>query len=270
MENAHQIGLVLSGGGIRGVGHVALLKVLELANVEPQKVSGVSIGAIVGALYAEGYSADEMLAILKEAPLFKLSTLSFFKPGLLDSDKSIQFFEPYFSSDSFESLSKTLYVTATNLEQGTYEVFSTGYLFRPLMASSALPPIFSPVEIEGQHYTDGCIMNSFPIEPLLDQCPLIIGSSVNDPDVVAKGKISNSLALVQRTARLRMQADARLKFHHCQYLFAPPGITDFNAISKRGIDKIYHFAYDHAQRDLAKIKDLFKDSPFSGTLKDHP
>ena len=259
MNKSIQIGLVLSGGGIRGVGHVALLKVLEKAGVRPHIVSGVSMGAIVGAFYAEGYAADEMLAIFKEAPMFKLSTISISKPGLLNSDKNIKYFEPYFSADSFESLSRKLYVTTTNLQQGKYEVFSEGRLFRPLMASSALPPVFSPVEIEGQLHTDGCIMNSFPIEPLIGKCHLILGSSVNDPDVIGKRGIRNSFDVAIRSARLRMQADAQIKFPLCDYLFAPPGMATFNALSKRGIEKIYDFAYEFAQRDLAKIRQIARD-----------
>ena len=164
---------------MRGVGHIALLKALEELELEPSAISGVSIGAIIGALYASGYRADELLTIFRKTPLFRLSTFTLLKPGFLNSEKNLRLLEEFLPADRFSALSKKLFVTTTNLQQSRYEIFSEGPLYRPLMASAALPPIFSPVEINGELHTDGCIMNSFPTEPLLDQCDLLFGSSVN-------------------------------------------------------------------------------------------
>ena len=248
-----QIGLVLSGGGLRGIGHIALLQALEETGLEPDVISGVSMGAIIGALYAAGHTPDELLAIFRETPIFRLSTFTLRKPGLLDSEKNLRLFKKYLPTDGFSSLSRKLFITTTNLQQSRYEIFSEGPLYRPLMASAALPPLFSPVEINGELHTDGCIMNSFPTEPLLGQCDLILGSSVNGVGTGGRQVANNLFKIAFRTARLRMVADAQMKFRHCDYVLAPAGMSRFNALNPRRIDAIYDYALEEVRKDMDRL-----------------
>ncbi len=257
MKSDPIIGLVLSGGGFRGVGHVALLSVLEDLGIRPSVISGVSIGAIIGALYAKGDSPAQILDTLKDTKIFRPSSISVFKPGFLDSRTNLKYFQSHFPDNDFGTLQKQLYVTTTNLQESRHEVFSKGPLIEPLMASSALPPLFSPVTINGQYHTDGCIMNSFPVEPLLDRCDIIIGSSVNETRPISRQSIRTSFGLSIRTARLRMLADAKIKYPLCDYIFAPSGMSSFNALNRRAIDRIYRFSHQHVQRDIEQIKQVF-------------
>ena len=251
-----KIGVVLSGGGLRGIGHVALLKALEEVDLLPDAISGVSMGAIVGALYAAGHKPDDLLNIFRETPIFRLSTLTLRKPGLLDSDKNIRQLANFLPEDDFSALSKTLFVTTTNLQKSRYEVFSEGPLYRPLMASAALPPIFTPVEIKGELHTDGCIMNSFPTEPLRDRCRLLFGSSVNGVKTGGRKVANNLFKIAFRTARLRMVADAQMKFRHCDFVLAPAGMSRFNAFNPRRINAIYQYAYDEVRRSMDQLRRL--------------
>ncbi|HDO26739.1 MAG TPA: phospholipase, partial [Bacteroidetes bacterium] len=173
-----KIGLVLSGGGIRGIAHIGLIKVLEDHNIKPDIVSGASAGALVGALYAKGYSTETIIDFFHNTPLFRISFFAKNKPGLLDMEKYQTYFKEYFPEDSFESLEKQLYITATNLEDGRLDFFSSGELINPLLASAALPPVFAPVLINDKLYVDGGIMNNFPVEPLENNCDFIISSFV--------------------------------------------------------------------------------------------
>ncbi|MFQ5528099.1 MAG: patatin-like phospholipase family protein [Thermoanaerobaculia bacterium] len=85
----HRLGIVLSGGGTRGIAHIGLLKALDEHRLSPECIAGTSSGAIVGALYAAGCSPEEMLEFFKVKSPFKLSKFALGKAGFLDTDKSL-------------------------------------------------------------------------------------------------------------------------------------------------------------------------------------
>ena len=80
-------GLVLSGGGIRGVAHIGAIKALEEYGIYPTHIAGTSAGAIVGALYAAGCNWEEMLDFFKSTEIFSLTNYAMGKPGFLDTEK---------------------------------------------------------------------------------------------------------------------------------------------------------------------------------------
>lgn len=244
------IGLVLSGGGVRGLAHVGLVNALEQYGIVPTVISGTSAGAMVGALYANGHKADDMLTFFKQTPLFKYSFFTINKPGLLDTERYFAIFKSYFPEDSFETLEHTLFVTATNLQKGRLEVFSQGPLIRPLLASAAIPPVFSPVEINNCLYADGGIMNNFPLEPLLDRCNFIIGSNVSVLKKVGKDAIRTSFQLTQRTTSLMMHAMNQDKLTKCNLLFQPPDLSSIGVLDKSSLEKAYTLGYNHALQVL--------------------
>ncbi len=247
------IGLTLSGGGVRGMAHIGILKALNERDIYPDIISGVSAGAIVGALYANGSSPMNMLAFFKETPLFKYNFFSVNKPGLFDTEKYMLFFEKYFKENSFASLEKTLFVTATDLQQGKPKIFSSGELLKPLLASAALPPVFSPVCIDDVLYADGGIMNNFPVEPLLDNCEIIIGCYTSALKEVGKAKLKNSLQLTSRTNTLMLHSNSMKKLHACDILFRPKDLEHIGILDKKGIEKAFIIGYEYASRFLDEM-----------------
>jgi len=129
-----KIGLVLSGGGVRGMAHIGVIKAMEEFGLEAKIVSGSSVGALIGALYANGNSVLDMMRFFKETPLFKYNFFALAKPGLIDTERYINIFKAYFPHDNFADLKKELHVVATNLEQGEEEFITTGELIKPLLA----------------------------------------------------------------------------------------------------------------------------------------
>ena len=119
-----------------------------------------------------------MLDFFKKTPVFKWSMLTFKKIGLVDSGKYTKFFQKYFKYPTFEDLRIPLSVAATNLLTGKVKYFSEGELIQPLIASSALPPYFSPVKIGDGLYSDGGLLDNLPIEPIRKRCEVIIGSFI--------------------------------------------------------------------------------------------
>ena len=140
--NSKTIGLVLSGGGVRGMAHIGLIQALEEHGISALTVSGSSIGALVGALYANGNSVEDMLSLFKETPLFRYNFLTIVKPGFINTDRYFDVFKGYFPENSFDALERRLTVVATNLQKGELRYFSEGELIPPLLASAALPPVF--------------------------------------------------------------------------------------------------------------------------------
>ncbi|MCB4797706.1 patatin-like phospholipase family protein [Neotamlana laminarinivorans] len=248
-----KIGIVLSGGGVKGVAHVGILKALLENNIEPSVISGSSAGAIVGALYANGTSPEDMVLFFKDTPLFKYSHFTINKPGLFDTDKYLNSFQKYFPNNAFEALKKQLYVCTTNLQTGEPHFFSKGELLKPVLASAALPPVFSPVNLNNELHADGGIMNNFPIEPLIKNVDFIIGSNTSAFKVMDSKLLKNSLQLSQRANLLMLHANVRYKLHLPNLLFTPENLDSIGILDKRGIEKSYHIGYDYASKILEKL-----------------
>lgn len=253
-EKKLKIGLVLSGGGIRGMAHLGLIRALEEHDLNISMVSGTSVGAVVGALYCNGRSVHEMLDFFKTTPLFKYNYVTWNKPGLVDTDRYLKIFQEGIGTDRFEELEKPLYVMTTNLEKGESEVFYSGDLIRPIMASAALPPYFSPVRIKDQLYADGGIMNNFPTEPLVKQVDYILGSNVIMVRGVSNKEIRSSLQLTQRTTSLMMYALNKPKLGTCDLLFEPRELGGIRVLDKKQLEAAYQIGYDHAIKVLSTWK----------------
>ncbi len=244
------IGIALSGGGVKGVAHVGIIQALLERDIFPDIISGASAGAIVGALYANGVSPLEMLAFFKETPLLKYSYLTINKPGLFDTDKYLVFFEKYFPINSFDALEKKLFVVTTNLHKGESVFFDKGELIKPILASAALPPVFSPVSIDGQLYADGGIMNNFPVEPLIDSSQYIIGSYTTSLRDVGKGELKNSYQLSQRTNLLMLHSNVKQKLQVPDLLITPKNLDLIGVLDKKNVEKAYIVGYEYASKLL--------------------
>ncbi|MBT9186932.1 MULTISPECIES: patatin-like phospholipase family protein [Zobellia] len=247
------IGLVLSGGGVRGMAHIGLIQAMNEFGLSAEIVGGSSVGALVGALYANGNSVPEMMAFFRETPLFRYNFLTIVKPGFIDTDRYFDVFRAHFPEDSFEALQKGLHVVATNLQKGDLEYFSKGELIRPLLASAALPPVFSPVEMEGQLYADGGIMNNFPLEPIAGKADFIIGSNVSVVGELNKNALKNSLQLTGRVTGLMIYAINRSKLEACDLLMEFKELEKIGVLDRKGLEKAYLVGYENTARKLEEL-----------------
>jgi len=247
------IGLALSGGGVRGMAHIGLIKAMREHQIEAKVVSGTSIGALVGALYANGNTAQDMLKFFKETPLFQYSFFNIIKPGFIDTERYSDIFKNFFPNNSFESLDKPLYVVATDLLSGKEKVFDNGELIKPLLASAALPPVFSPVEINNVLYADGGIMNNFPIEYVKDKSDFIIGSNVSVTVPLQKKDLRNSFQLTGRVTSLMIHASNDEKLNQCDLFIEPRELESIGVLDKKGIENAFNIGYEHASKVLEKM-----------------
>jgi NTE family protein len=251
-----KIGIVLSGGGIRGIAHLGVLKALQDRNVEISMITGTSAGAIVGALFANGLSPDEAFKIFQGTRFLSFLRPAFRSPALLNLETAIPLFKKYLPHDSFENLKIPLVVTATNFNKGELVYFEKGDLIRKVLASSCIPGVFSPIMIDGQYYVDGGVLNNFPVEPLLTQCDFIIGSSCNNLAHIDQFK--NIKRVLERAAVLSINSDMKEKLKYVDFLIEPIGLGQTSIFEINKAEEIFWLAYDEALKQISSIKEQIK------------
>lgn len=206
-----KIGLSLSGGGAKGFAHVGVLKIIDSLGVKIDYVSGTSIGALVGGLYASGYSGKDIEKIMvetdfytiianeknrKETPLFNKSIDKYIltipiKGGKITLPSSISTGQKniYILKELFENVSNThdfskfpipFMCVGTNLESGETKIFESGDIVQSVMASSAFPSLMDPVKIGDSLYVDGAMAINYPSKPLKDKgMDIVIGVNLS-------------------------------------------------------------------------------------------
>jgi NTE family protein len=248
-----KIGVVLSGGGIRGIAHLGVLKALKDKGVEISMITGTSAGAIVGALFANGVDPYEALTIFQKTKLFKFLKPAFRLPALLNLETAYPLFKTYLPHDSFEHLKIPLMVTATNFNEGKLVYFSKGDLIRKVLASGCIPGVFNPILIEGKYYVDGGVLNNFPIEPLLHKFDIIIGSTCNHlPDT---DKFRNIKHVLERTAILSINHDMEEKIKSIDVLIEPKGLGETNIFQISKAEEIFWLAHEEALHQIELNRD---------------
>ncbi len=244
------MGLALSGGGLRGVGHLGAIKALEEYGFRPTVISGCSAGAIVGALYAAGYSVDDMLAIMRGNDLFPVSSFRLRVSGMVDNRFLSQLFEKYLPGNSFESLKIPLHVSATDVLSGQTVYFSHGPLHEALLASSSVPFVFSPQRTSHNLLHDGGILNNLPVQPLIGRCDYRVGIHVNAPDRITPEQLTPTKTL-DRIIHLAIGQSVAAEARKCDLFIEPPGMLRFSMFGKKELTAIYEYAYRYTAGLLA-------------------
>lgn len=150
-----RIALVLGSGGPRGYAHIGILKVLEQNNIDIDLVVGSSVGALIGAFWAAGYSADEISKMSYDGgPLTLFDVNPFLKKGWIKGQKLQDYVNSNLNNVSIEALAKALIVVATEEHTGEPTFFAQGNVGVAVRASSAVLNIFSPVGINNVTYID--------------------------------------------------------------------------------------------------------------------
>lgn len=233
--------------------HIGLIKAMDEHGIVAQRVCGTSVGALVGALYANGNTVEGMLDFFRETPLFKYSLFAINKPGFIATERYVPIFEEFFPHNSFEGLEIPLLVVATDLMNGTEMAFGQGQLIKPLLASAALPPVFSPVEIQGKLYADGGVMNNFPKEYVENNSDFIIGSNVSITVPLEMKDLKNPLQLAGRVTSLMVHASSHEKLRECDLYIEPMTLDKIGVLDKKGIEKAFTIGYDHGNMALEKL-----------------
>lgn len=253
-----KIGLVLSGGGVRGVAHLGVLKFMEEMGIEVEVIAGSSAGSIVGGLYAAGISIDDILEVFKSTSIFTWSNLATRKPGFIDSDRFYPILKELLPDDDFSALKKKLYVTCTDVINGVMVTFSEGQLIKPIIASCAIPVVFSPVKIGKSIYVDGGVLNNFPIEPLQGRCEAIIGINVHPIKSITEKNIKSTLSIMERMLHIAIYHQTRKKLPLCNISISPQELARFGTFDRDHHDEMFAIGYEAAKAKKEEFEKLKK------------
>lgn len=248
-----KIGIALSGGGARGLGHIGVLKALEEHGIKPNVIAGTSAGAVCGALYAAGYSIDTMIKISKKTSFFSLKNLLIGKSGLLNMKAFETLIEEHIPGNSFEDLKKPLYVAATDIVKAQTVYFSSGTLSMAIMASACIPMVYEPIKYQDTYFLDGGILNNFPVEIIEDKCDVLIGSYMNSMSL--KLKDLHMKDMIDRSFHLALSGYLDEKIKKCDLYVAPEDMSRFSMFDMDKADEIIDFSYKYTC-SLLKDNDL--------------
>lgn len=241
------IGLCLSGGGALGLAHIGALKALEEKNIYPDYISGSSMGAIIGALYASGHSPSQMESIIEKEELFKplklINLHLFSKSGLSSHNALRNILRKYIPKNDFSALKKRLAVCVVNLNSGRWEVKEEGNsLHEYIIASAAIPMLYEAQTIDGNVYVDGGVLNNLPVNPLKHSCDRIIGIDVmpyfEHHNFKSKWDIASSFIYLQS------HSNAKRQYKYCHDLVLVNSIEKFHAFNFDSYKEIIQIGYN--------------------------
>lgn len=257
-----KIGLVLSGGGAKGFAHIGVLKVLEEAGVKIDYIGGTSMGAVIGGLYASGYNAtqidsifqatnfnelindfiprssknfyerrnDELYALVLPFNKMKIGIPEALSKGMYNYNLLSRITRNVRHIKDFNQLPIPFLCIGTNIETGEEVLLNKGNLAQAMIASSAFPSLFSPVEIDGKILVDGGVVNNYPIEEVRKLgADIIIGVDVQN-DLLDRTQLKDATKILVQITNL--QSIERMKRNVTNTdIYIKPDVTQYGVIS---------------------------------------
>ena len=247
----YKIGLVLSGGGARGFANLGVIQALNEAGIFPDVICGTSAGAIAGVLYADGYSPKEILKITNSGSRLNYIRLTVPKQGLLQIAGVVRILRNYLRAKTFEELKIPLFVTATDLNNGRVDYFSSGELLNVVIASASIPVLFKPVVIDNKHYVDGGVLDNLPVKPIENICRFIIGSFVNPTGY--QENVSNLINIAERSFLLSMSKEVTEKAKKFNLFIAPIELRNYKILDPEKAEEVFMVGYNATKEKLKEI-----------------
>ena len=248
--NTNTIGLVLSGGGTKGVAHAGVLKFLNENAIEPSILACCSAGSIVGCLYAAGKSPEEIHQFFKSVYFFNWKHFAFNKPGLVSSAIFRTYLTPIFEDMKIGDLSKDVRIVATELVSGKQMIFDEDFkVTDAIIASCSVPGVTTPYIIGDKLYSDGGVLNNFPADIIKKECDKMIGVFVSPPQDVKISDLSTIKAVVSRSYDLLSYRTELHKFSYCDWFITSQKLAQFGMFERKSevLDEIFQVGYDAAK-----------------------
>ena len=285
-----KVGLVLSGGGAKGFAHIGVLKVLEEAGVTVDFIGGTSMGAVVGGLYASGYNAKQIDSIFQNTDFDKLlqdyiprSSKSFYEKkneelyaislpfakfkigvplalskGLYNYNLLNRLTQPVRGISDFSKLPIPFVCIATDIETGKEVLLNKGNLSQCMLASSAFPSLFTPVEIDNHLLIDGGVTNNYPVEEVRKMgADIIIGVDVQD-DLKDRKVLKEATRILVQISNIQMIEKMKQK-KALTDIYIKPDIENYSVISFEDGQEIIRKGESATFGVYEKIKALAKD-----------
>jgi predicted acylesterase/phospholipase RssA len=285
-QKTKKIGLALSGGGMRGIAHIGVLRRLEEEGLRINTIAGSSMGALIGSLYSLGYDTYELENIIKEADASEIFRnkperditenylkktadrtvveLEFTENGIelpnalnnghrvLKRLRALIFSSEYYSND-FDKLKYSLRVVCSDIQNGQKVVFSEGDLPTIILGSISFPGLFKPVIYKDMKLLDGGITDNLPTG-VLEDCDLIIASNMTH-DTPSKDQDYNFIELLDRISLTMTRTNIEKSLDIADVVLSPE-LYDIRFGEIDNPDSLIAVGYREADRNIHKIRDL--------------
>jgi NTE family protein len=295
-----KIGLVLSGGGAKGLAHIGVLKVIDSLGIKIDYIGGTSMGAIIGGLYASGYSATELDSIFKlvdaDALLqdftprdsktfyekrndeiyavtlpfknFKLSLPSALSKGFYNFNLLSRLTMHVSDIKDFKKLPIPFFCIATDVESGEEIILESGVLAKAMVASSALPTLYNPIEIEEKLLVDGGVVNNYPVEVLRKKgADIVIGVDVQE-GLKTKENLNGVANVLSQISNLATLEKMKEKIELTD-IYIKPDIRAYSIISFEKGQEIILEGVKATNKEITSLKKLTSNykKPFLNLFK---
>lgn len=245
-KREYKIGLALGSGGAKGFATLGALTAFEENGITFDVIGGTSIGSIIGAFYADGYSCSNILDILKRVDFSEITNL--FMIGM-DTSKLKEVIDRNIGYKNIEELKKPFLAVATELDSGEEKVLYKGSVGQALSASSSYPPFFKPVIIDGKRYIDGAFVNSVPADRVIELgADYVVGVDLSDHNPE-----KSLLEKIFPTYKGKTDTPWAKGYENCNVMIHPD-LKGYKAISFKDGDEMFEIGYNEALKYVNVIK----------------
>jgi NTE family protein len=249
LKRGQKIQLALGGGAVLGAAHIGALKAMEELELEITRVAGTSIGALVGALYASGNDFSHIEDVALDLSWTDITGFTFSKFGFFSNDKIRGFLEEAIGKEAtFADCQLPLFIVATDITNGDKIILQEGDLSNAVMASTCLPGIYKPVEINGKLLVDGGIVENVPISPLQDRGDEpIIAIDLNARHTYETPK--NIVDVLLNSFHFMLATAAKEQTQEADILIKP-NLSNFNRVDSNQIEDLIKVGYEDTLKAL--------------------
>lgn len=247
-----EIGLALGGGAVLGAAHIGVLRALDEMGTRVKYVTGTSIGAFVGALYAGGLSWKEIETIALDLKWLDISRVRPSRFGLLSNEKLGSVIEKQLGELRFEDTEIPLAMVATDITTGEKVVLNKGGMATAVMASTCIPGLFAPVEINGRLLVDGGVVENVPLSPLPDMgAKFVIGVDLNARS--ERRRPQNIVEVLLNTFDFLLMNATRLQTRKADLLIEPD-LSAFSMVDTDQVAELIEVGYNESLAALKKFQ----------------
>lgn len=252
MIKKKKIGFALGGGGVRGIAHIGAMKALAESGIRPDLLSGTSVGSLIASFYAFGIDIDKQKIIAQNMRWRKITKIKVPRYGLVSNQNLRKVIEQTVGRGKrIEQARLPLAIISTNIATGDKIILKKGDLAEAIMASSAVPGIFSPITIKKEMLVDGGLTENVPISPLKEMgADIIIAIDLMKKPLPRKPKnitevISNSFYI--------MLEQSRKNNNYQTNVLIQPKLPTYVRTDYESLTKMYQQGYREAKKHIKNI-----------------
>jgi NTE family protein len=257
IASACRVGLALSGGAARSVAHIGVLKAFREAEIPIDALAGTSGGAVIAVLYASGIPIEDLERIAMGLRRRDLGKITLSRMGIISIRPLESLLRSLIGDAKIEDLHPPIAIVATNLVRRARHVFRSGSAIEAVLASSAMPHIYRPVDVGGELYTDGSVVEYLPLSALRPCRPLVrVGSHLLPEEYQSRPRhlghvVASIVNIIQRANALVSQEEADV--------LVRPAVSPFSPFELANGRELIEAGYLAGQQQVPRIRQILEE-----------